>query len=265
MASYNNDTLAQLLETRWEANENPAFIPTDPISLPHAYSNPPDIEVAAFIAALIAWGNRKAIVNDCHTLRNILGQSPYDFLLSTPNHATFLRHLHAFTHRTLNAHTLAHILLALQALYTALPAPTLEPLFRPTPTDPLQQQLARVRMRLLITMPIHTWQHIPNPQTSAAKRLCLFLRWMVRPDTRGVDFGLWHTISPAQLIIPMDTHVCQQALTLRLLTNATPSWHNATTLTQRLASLCPQDPVKYDFALFAQDINATTTQPQLPK
>lgn len=237
-------------------HERPEFVADDPISLPHRYHRREDIEVAALLAALIAWGNRKAIVRSCQRLGECLGASPYDFVMGHDNRDALRRHLDGFVHRTLNADDLADLLLGLRQTYlTFCPEGTLQGLFRPTPTADLRTQLIRFRARLTLFVPPTAWRHLPDATSSAAKRLCMFLRWMVRPSERGVDFGLWSEIRPSELVIPLDVHVAQSAERLGLAPEKPQAdWRTAAHITARLREMCPEDPLKYDFALFAADI-----------
>lgn len=233
-----------------------AFIENDPIAIPHQFSKPQDIEIAGFFAALLAWGNRKTILKNCRWLMTRMDNAPYDFV---ENFTTAdLKPLENFVHRTYNAVDLAHTLYFMKDHYRNY--------------DSLEMAFAQfihgesTEIKDLLTgfhhyffdlskAPERTRKHIANPgRGSACKRLNMFLRWMVRKDFQGVDFGLWQKIKPADLRIPLDVHSGRVARQLGLLHRKQDDWKAVEELTARLRIFDASDPVKYDFALFGMGV-----------
>lgn len=231
-----------------------AFIPNDPISIPHKYVNPQDIEIAGFFAATLAWGQRVTIIRSCERLLRMMDDSPHDFIL---NHTPAdLKRLDSFVHRTFNGTDLLYFIAFLREHYRQ--HTSMEPLFRVASDDlTIEQGLIRFHREFfrLPDFPERTRKHVATPERkSACKRINMFLRWMVRSDNRGVDFGLWKGISPAQLVCPCDLHVERVARRLRLIRRKSLDWQTALELTGNLRRLDPADPVRYDFALFGLGI-----------
>lgn len=246
--------LRTLLDAKVDLYERPDFIAADPISIPHRFSLKQDIEVAGILSATIAWGNRKAIVAKANVMADMLGGSPFDFVM----HATEsqIDALASFTYRTFQQEDLPSMIRGLRHAYSVCPTLSLEDLFLPDHSETLLDGIARFRCAMVPVMAQRSVKHIANPATrSAAKRVCMFLRWMVRPATRGVDFGIWARIMPSQLVIPLDVHCARTARALGLLSRTQSDWRAATELTDNLRSLSPSDPVRYDFALFSIGIN----------
>lgn len=242
--------LKELLDAKVDLYERPDFIPADPISIPHRYSRRQDIEVAGLLAATIAWGNRKAIVSKANQMADRLGSDPFDFVMSASD--SQIDALSSFVYRTFQKEDLPSMVRGLRRAYSLSPSRTLEDLFLPSDGETLRDGIARFREAMTPAMALRSLKHIPNPSSgSAAKRLCMFLRWMVRPSARGVDFGLWNRISPSRLVIPLDVHAARTARSLGLLSRSQNDWQAATQLTSALTELCPSDPVRYDFALFS--------------
>lgn len=242
--------LKELLDMKVEQYERPDFIEPDPISIPHRYSRRQDIEITGFLAATIAWGNRKAIVKSAGMMADMLGADPYDFVMSASD--ADIDRLSAFVYRTFQKEDLPSLVRGLRAIYAADPDGGMERLVVPRPGETLREGFCRLRNALLPHIAERTRKHIADAgRGAAAKRLCMFTRWMARPATRGVDFGLWKTISPSKLIIPLDVHTGRTSRALGLLTRKQDDWKAAAELTSALANLCPEDPVKYDFALFS--------------
>jgi len=252
----NLSTLKQFLDRKAAEYNRPSFIDTDPVSIPHRFSRLQDIEIAGFFAALLAWGNRKAIINSCTRLLAAMGHAPYDFVRA--HKPSDLKPLLSFVHRTFNATDLFWLLHFLQDHYRR--HNSLESAFsqfiHPESTD-MEQILTGFHQYVfaLPDAPERTRKHIATPaKHSACKRLNMYLRWMVRTD-RGrsepyVDFGLWKSISPAQLICPLDVHVGTVARRIGLLQRPQNDWKAAVELTGHLRRLDPEDPVRYDYALF---------------
>ncbi|RMA64507.1 TIGR02757 family protein [Ulvibacter antarcticus] len=225
------------------------FIDTDPIQIPRHFSLKEDIEIAGFLVAIIAWGNRKSIINNGNRLLTIMGNSPYDFIMSYSEKQS--DYLNGFVHRTFNEVDLSYFLKALQHIY--LKHDGLESVFsKYSETRSLQSAIHHFK-QLFFSLPhsARTQKHISDPlKNSAAKRINMFLRWMVRKDTTGVDFGIWNSISPAQLSCPLDVHSGNVARKLGLLHRKQNDAKAVQELDKALRTLDPVDPVKYDFALF---------------
>lgn len=233
------------------------FISDDPISLPHRFYQKQDIEIAGFFSAILSWGNRKAIIKSCRHLLELMDNSPYDFI--TGFTATDLKPLSGFVYRTYNATDLFYTLHFLKCHYRKFRS--LENAF----TQFNQNGYGEIRDLLTgfhhyffscDNAPERTRKHIATPEKhSACKRLNMFLRWMVRKDVSGVDFGIWKRISPSKLICPLDVHSGTVARTLGLLTRKANDWEAAEALTEKLRYLNPDDPVMYDFALFGMGVS----------
>lgn len=241
--------LKQFLNEKVIQYNNPAFIESDPIQIPHLFSIKEDIEIAAFLTATIAWGNRKSIIKNAHKMMELMGNSPYDFVLHHKAH--HLDNLEGFVHRTFNSTDFKHFIKALQHIYHNHYG--LETVFSKNATansfQPAIHQFKKVFFE--ISHEQRTQKHISDPfKGSAAKRINMFLRWMVRTDTAGVDFGIWNSLSPAQLSCPLDVHSGNVARKLGLLTRKQNDAKALTELDTSLRAMDKTDPVKYDFALF---------------
>ncbi len=230
----------------------PSFIELDPISIPHRFQKKQDIEVAGFFAAILAWGQRKTILSKCKELLARMDDAPHDFLV---NHTEGdLKAFLGFKHRTFNEVDALYFIHFLSWFYRQ--EDSLESAFLIGQTgavDSMESMLTQFQRHFfsLEDAPSRTKKHISSPATrSACKRINMYLRWMVRQDEQGVDFGIWKGISPAQLICPCDLHVDRVGRKLGLITRKQTDWGTAVELTQVLRSFDPLDPVKYDFALF---------------
>lgn len=271
--------LKDFLDLKVEQYNRPNFIPNDPICIPHRFSKKQDVEIAAFFAAILAWGQRKTIINKCTELFQRMDNEPYDFML---NHSDDdLKRLLNFKHRTFNDTDLLYFVSFFkhhyeqsESLETAFLAP--EPVFRAeylTEKSSKAKKYASSACTLaeleqipaaeralnhfrsyffsLPDFPRRTIKHVSSPlQKSTCKRLNMFLRWMVRKDNKGVDFGIWNTIKSADLICPCDVHVDRVARKLGLINRKQTDWKTAVELSAELSRFDPIDPVKYDFALF---------------
>ena len=241
-----------LLEQKFLQYNTPGFIADDPVSVPRQFTLKQDIEISGFLAATISWGNRKSIVGNARRLVQLMNNSPYDFLVNANpgDFKPFLR----FVHRTFNGDDCLFFLASLQHLYRQYGS--LEPLFGSMNEFGAAHAISRFRKYFLETEHLpRSEKHISDPMTgSAAKRLNMFLRWMVRNDEHGVDFGLWRSIDPANLICPLDIHVGRVARALGLLHRSQNDWKAAVELTETLNKFDPADPVKYDFALFGMGV-----------
>jgi uncharacterized protein (TIGR02757 family) len=275
--------LKDFLDVKVDQYNRPNFIQNDPICIPHQYTKKQDIEIAAFFAAILAWGQRKTIINKCNELFARMDNEPYEFMLHHGDED--LKRLLGFKHRTFNDTDLLYFVSFFNSHYQQFDS--LEAAFLP-PGDGFQkdflsgqvlgnyegvsyassscmltelnQQEPIIESALnyfrsyffaLPDYPRRTIKHVSSPmQKSTCKRLNMFLRWMVRSDNKGVDFGIWKTIKPADLICPCDVHVDRVARRLGLIERKQTDWRTAVELTGRLLELDPLDPVKYDFALF---------------
>ncbi len=242
--------LKSLLDEKVDQYERPEFIAPDPISIPHRYSRRQDIEITGLLASTIAWGNRKAIVKSAGAMADMLSADPFDFVMTANDEQ--IDRLCTFVYRTFQKDDLPSMIRGLRAIYSHDPEHGLERLFAPCDGETLRDGLIRFREAMMPNIAVRTRKHIADAgKGAAAKRLCMFLRWMVRSPSRGVDFGLWHSISPADLIIPLDVHTGRTARDLGLLSRSQSDWKAAAELTRSLADFCPSDPVRYDFALFS--------------
>jgi uncharacterized protein (TIGR02757 family) len=243
------DELKSFLDEKAVLYNRPDFIASDPIQIPHRYSLKEDIEVSGFLTATIAWGNRKAIIASAGKMMALLGDSPYDFVRSATDGE--LKKLHAFVHRTFNGDDLMTFVLALRHLYEKHGGP--EEIFASHKgEESLQNAIHAFRNAFFeIGHLQRTRKHVSDPHAnSAAKRINMFLRWMVRRDNAGVDFGIWKSLSPAALSCPLDVHSGNIARKLGLLERKQNDAKALAELDAKLRALDPTDPVKYDFALF---------------
>lgn len=240
--------IKDFLDEQYLRFNQPGFIDADPVSIPHLFTRQQDIEISGFLAATLAWGNRKSIIADARRLIGLMDDAPYDFLVNAS--PADLKPFQKFVHRTFNGDDALFFITSLQNLYRRFPG--LEPLFQDMNQHGAAHAISRFRSLFLETTHLHrSEKHLANPaKGSSAKRINMFLRWMVRDDGRGVDFGLWKTIAPSSLICPLDLHTGQAARALGLLRRKANDWKAATELTGFLRRLDPEDPVKYDFALF---------------
>ncbi|MFT7351253.1 MAG: hypothetical protein ACI9XR_000993 [Flavobacterium sp.] len=225
------------------------FIESDPVSIPHQFQLKEDIEISGFLAATIAWGNRKMIISNSQKLVNIMGNSPYDFVLS--HSETDLDKLDNFVHRTFNSLDAKTFIISLKNIYQNHGG--LETAFTKNQEKGSMQKSISEFKKVFFEVPhsYRTEKHISDPENnSAAKRINMFLRWMVREDKNGVDFGLWKNISSANLSCPLDVHSGNVARKLKLLNRKQNDAKAVLELDTNLRKLDNLDPVKYDFALF---------------
>jgi uncharacterized protein (TIGR02757 family) len=247
--------IRRMLEDRARFYETPEFIVNDPISVPHQFSKLQDIEIAGFFAALFSWGNRTTIIKKSKELMVRMDDSPHDFILHHTQKN--LRSLMDFKHRTFTADDLLFLIEFLQVHYKK--NHSLEDAFLPTDltSDTIAPHLAHFNGLVFASAEkkFRTRKHISTPVTnSSCKRLCMYLRWMVRSAVCEVDFGLWTRIKPSQLICPLDLHVSRVAYRLELLPDVSTNWKRAELLTQKLRELDADDPTRFDFALFNMGI-----------
>ena len=241
--------LKEFLEEKCILYNNPKFIESDPIQIPHQFSLKEDIEIAAFLTATIAWGNRKIIIKNASKMMNLLGNSPYDFVMNHKNH--HLDSFENFVHRTFNHIDFQFFIKSLKNIYTHHFG--LENALSIKDTTHNYQTAIHRFKQLFFEIPHQqrTQKHISDPlKNSAAKRINMFLRWMVRNDKKGVDFGIWKTHHPANLSCPLDVHSGNVARKLNLLKRKQNDWKAVTELDKFLRNFDKNDPSKYDFALF---------------
>lgn len=249
------EEMKNLLELKADQYNKPGFIDDDPIAVPHIFSRKEDIEIAGFLAATIAWGQRKTIVTNARKLMFLMDNSPHDFILNFKQ--SDLKPFGKFVHRTFNAVDCEYFLWSLKNIYQNHQG--IEKVFSAAidPEDPTVYRAIMYFRKIFFELehPLRSTKHIANPEKNAsAKRINMFLRWMVRKDNNGVDFGLWSKISPAQLVCPLDVHSGSVARRLGLLLIKAASWKAAIELTANLRQFDAEDPVKYDFALFGMGV-----------
>jgi uncharacterized protein (TIGR02757 family) len=245
--------IKSFLDQKAEYYNQPSFIKYDPISIPHLFSKKQDIEIMGLWAAVLAWGQRVTIINKCKELVTLMDHAPHDFMIH--HHENDLKPFLKFKHRTFNNTDTLYFIEFFKNYYSK--NTSLEDAF----TKGINSKSLNIEQGLinfhelffsLEDFPDRTKKHISTPAgNSACKRLNMFLRWMVRKDHHGVDFGIWEKIKPSQLICPCDVHVDRVARKLGLITRKQTDWHTAVELTENLKVLNPKDPVKYDFALFS--------------
>ncbi|MDF0717267.1 TIGR02757 family protein [Muricauda sp. 334s03] len=241
--------LKDFLDTKVLDYNHPRFLEDDPIQIPHLFTQKEDIEISGFLTATIAWGNRKSIINNATKLMGFMGNAPYDFVMAHTEDD--LDKLSPFVHRTFNGIDLGYFVTSLQNIYKNHGG--LETVFTEHQTkDSMQPAISRFKERFFeLPHQSRTQKHVSDPNKgSAAKRINMFLRWMVRDNSTGVDFGLWKGISPAKLSCPLDVHSGNVARKLKLLKRKQNDAKALQELDKNLRKLDPTDPVKYDFALF---------------
>tara|TARA_Y100000768_G_scaffold331170_1_gene270292 strand:+ start:166 stop:924 length:759 start_codon:yes stop_codon:yes gene_type:complete len=239
--------LKELLNEKATYYEQNWFIEHDPISIPHQFSQKEDIEISAFLSATIAWGQRKTIINNARKLVDWMDHAPHDFILN--HQEADLKKMTSFVHRTFNSDDLLYFIYALQKIYSEHNG--LEAVFSRYPDNPQQNISAFKQLFFSWEHLKRTEKHVSDPmKKSSAKRLNMFLRWMVRSDKNGVDFGIWKQLSPKHLMLPLDVHTANVGRKLNLLQRKQNDWPAVEELTKNLRAYDAEDPVKYDFALF---------------
>ncbi|HEX9826180.1 MAG TPA: TIGR02757 family protein [Flavobacteriaceae bacterium] len=245
----NSSETKDFLDGKVEQYNRPEFIESDPIQIPHQYNKKEDIEIAGFLTATIAWGNRKSIITNAKHMMRLLDDSPYDFVIN--HQETDLKPLLPFVHRTFNGDDFIQFVESLKHIYKNHNG--LEALFsKYAEKDSLQKSIHHFKSHFFEMEHLpRTQKHISDPlKNSAAKRINMFLRWMVRSDRTGVDFGIWKGLSPSQLSCPLDVHSGNVARKLGLLKRKQNDAKAVLELDNSLRKLDSIDPVKYDFALF---------------
>ncbi len=249
----NKKTLKEFLNKKVDQYNQPSFIKHDPVSIPHLFSKKQDIEIAGFFASIFAWGNRTTIIKKSKELMQLMQMQPYEFCMNEDLER--LQQLLEFKHRTFKTTDLLYFVAFLQHHYSK--HASLEDAFT-MHGDSIEEMLTGFHHYFfsLEDVPPRTKKHISTPEKkSTCKRLNMFLRWMVRKDNNGVDLGIWKKISPAALICPIDLHVARVSRHFNLLQRKQTDWQAAIELTNNLKEFDRDDPVKYDFALFALGIN----------
>jgi uncharacterized protein (TIGR02757 family) len=225
------------------------FIESDPVLIPHLFTRKEDIEIAGFLSATIAWGNRTMIIKNSHRIIDLMGNAPFDYVMSHSEED--LQRLDTFVHRTFNGQDLGSFIKNLQNIYQNHHG--LEAVFAKNQAPASMQQSISEFKKTFFEIPhqYRTQKHVSDPMKgSAAKRINMYLRWMCRQDNKGVDLGIWKTISPSILSCPLDVHSGNVARKLGLLTRKQNDSKAVAELDAKLRKLDPNDPVKYDFALF---------------
>ena len=240
--------LKEFLEEKYHKYNNPSFIDQDPISIPHFFTRKEDIEIAGFLTATISWGNRAGIVKDATRLFTMMDCTPFEFIMNSS--APDLKPFGSFYHRTFNGQDCIFFMESLRNIYQNYGG--LEDIFSGMNKGGIKESIAYFRNVFLeVKHQSRSDKHIANPSGGAsAKRILMFLRWMVRNDGRGVDFGLWKKIDTMNLYCPIDVHSGNVARKLGLLKRKSNDWKAVEELTANLRKFDPADPVKYDFALF---------------
>lgn len=239
-----------LLSQKAELYNSPEFIATDPIQIPHGFSKKQDIEIAGLLAATIAWGQRPTIIKNANRMVEFMDHDPHNFILNHQD--SDLEKMKDFKHRTFNSEDLYFFIERLNFIYSKYDS--LEDVF----VEGIQKgdqfmdnSIDHFRSVFLGNAPTRTSKHVSSPaKGSATKRINMFLRWMVRQDNKGVDFGIWNNISPALLSCPLDVHSGNVAREYGLLHRKQNDWKAVVELDTSLREMDPTDPVKYDFALF---------------
>jgi uncharacterized protein (TIGR02757 family) len=255
METITRNELKQFLDEKYEKYNNPKFIEDDPVSIPHLFTKKEDIEIAGFLTATIAWGNRKSILKNANLLMREMGYYPHEFIVSASEKE--LGAFHRFVHRTFNGTDLLFFLRSLQNIYISKNG--MEDLFNQgfNTDKTLWGAIHCFRNELfLVNHEKRSEKHVANVMGNATgKRICMFLRWMIRDDGRGVDFGIWKKIPASALMLPLDVHTGNVSRLLGLLQRKQNDRRAVEELTANLRSFDSEDPVKYDFALFGIGVN----------
>ena len=244
--------LKKFLDKKVDLYNQPSFIKDDPVSIPHLFTKKQDIEIAGFFASVFAWGNRTTIINKSKELLSRMDNAPHQFVLQ--HSASDLKRLKGFKHRTFNEDDLFYFIDFFHRHYKK--NDSLESAFFSSKEMDVERGLNYFKNYFFSSDHLRrTEKHVSSPvQKSTCKRLNMFLRWMDRNDKKGVDFGIWKSISPSQLICPVDVHVARVSRNLGFITRKQTDWQTAIELTSTLRGLDKQDPVKYDFALFGMGV-----------
>lgn len=243
--SFSKEELYEILESLYVKYNNSFFIDNDPISIPHRFNRKEDVEIAAFISSTLAWGQRCTIINNSSRWMELMDNAPYDFIVN--HEEKDLERFSKFVHRTFNAVDAVFFMKSLQNIYINFGG--LENVFV---ANDLPSGIIKFReIFFALEHEKRTEKHVANLlKNSSCKRLCMFLRWMVRKDEFGVDFGIWNVFKPSQLYCPLDVHTGNTGRMLGILKRSQDDWKAVEELTSGLREFDPVDPVKYDFSLF---------------
>jgi uncharacterized protein (TIGR02757 family) len=249
------EMLQELLETKYLRYHSADFITNDPISIPHKFQHKEDIEIAGFLTATIAWGQRKTIVSNASRLMQLMDDDPFEFIINAGK--LEMERFEGFVHRTFNSADCLYFMESLRNIYSERGG--LQNVFEKgfQASNTIKGSISAFRS-VFFELPHlnRTCKHVSNVDANAAaKRINMFLRWMVRPNDGGVDFGLWKGIPTSALQIPLDVHTGTISRKLGLLTRKQDDWKAVEELTAQLRKFDPNDPVKYDYALFGMGIN----------
>ncbi len=248
------DNILDLLNQKTKQYNNPEFIESDPISIPHMFNNKHDIEISGFLTSVISWGRRAAILKSANQLMKLMDNSPYDFLTNSAD--IEFKRFSGFVYRTFNSDDCLFLITALRNIYSR--SNSLENIATQSfkVNNNIMDVITGMRNAILETPHLsRSEKHLANPLTgSAAKRINMYLRWMIRKDNNGVDFGIWENIPQSHLICPLDVHSGNVARKLGLLTRKQNDWKAAEELTSKLRIFDKNDPVKYDYALFGMGV-----------
>ena len=245
----NLNELKDFLDEKVEQFNQPAFVKTDPIQVPRKFTQKEDIEISGFLTATIAWGNRTAIIKNAERLNLLMGNQPFDFILNASN--AEIQQLQKFVHRTFNGNDCIYFIQSLKNIYKNHGG--LQSVFETGFENEKTVKSALANLfEIFFELPgERTRKHISNVQKgSSGKRLNMFLRWMVRNDKSGVDFGIWDGIPASELMLPLDVHTGNVGRKLGLLQRKSNDWKAVVEITNTLRKFDPTDPIKYDFALF---------------
>ncbi len=244
----NFEELKDYLDFKADQYNNPNFIETDPIQIPHRYKIKEDIEISGFLAATIAWGNRKMIINSATKMMDAMGNNPYDFVMNASNNQ--IDAIDTIVHRTFNSEDFRYFIKSLRNIYEQHDG--LENVFSANNSTNLQNRISEFKKIFFeLDHPLRTTKHISDAlKGSSSKRINMFLRWVSRKDTNGVDFGIWNAVSPSELSCPLDVHSGNVARALGILNRKQNDQKALMELDEALRKFDPRDPVKYDFALF---------------
>ena len=250
----NTQEIFKFLDEKAEEFNHVNFIEFDPISIPHQFSLKQDIEISAFFAATIAWGNRKSIINSAQKMMNFMGNSPYDFVMNCTE-KDFKKLENKAVHRTFSGEDFKQFILNLKSIYTEFES--LEQLFLLEKNEEnYYHSIERFRTRFLVKHFHRSQKHVSSPyKNSASKRLIMFLRWMVRDDKKGVDFGIWKNLEQKYLSIPLDVHTANISRKLGILNRKQNDWKSVEELDQIIRKYNEKDPAIYDFALFGLGVS----------
>lgn len=252
--TFSFQELKEYLDEKADFYNQSAFTEEDPVQIPHRFSAQKDVEIAGFLAATISWGNRKAILKSADKMLQLLEQTPYDFVMNASEKE--LQNVEKYTiHRTFSGEDFAYFLRRFREVYQNVNS--MEVLFETkTGEKNFYHAIERFRTAFLLPDKHRSHKHISSTyKNSSAKRLMMFLRWMVRQDNRGVDLGIWNTLNASFLSIPLDVHTGNSSRQLGLLQRRQNDWKSVAELDLAVRKFDEKDPAKYDFALFGIGVN----------